>query len=103
MKPAASSRGALWALPAALFLAALVAWPVLQLVRVSFCRGGGQSGFGIGRRLYEPGTWTDANYTALLHETYFWELLGFTVWLGFVVTAICLVLGSRPPSRRSRK
>lgn len=93
MKPAAASRGALWALPAALFLGAFVVWPVFQLARLSLCRGGGQNGFGIGRRLSEPGTWTPANYTALLHESYCWELLGFTVWLGFVVTAICLVLG----------
>jgi len=66
---------------------------MIYLVRLSLCEGGSQSGFGIGGSFYKPGTWTLKVYATLLSERYFWEVLGFTVWLGFVVAALCVVLG----------
>lgn len=93
MKP--SRRAWLWAAPALLLLAGLFVWPALYLIRLSFNKGGGgQSGFGIGigGSFYEPGTWTTGVYATLANESYFWEILGFTVWLGLVVTALCVLL-----------
>ncbi len=89
-----SSRTAwLWAAPALLLLAGLFVWPALYLIRLSFNKGGGgQSGFGIGGSFYQPGTWTTDVYATLAGERYFWEILGFTVWLGLVVTALCVLL-----------
>ncbi len=83
-----------WAAPSALLLLLLLAWPVLHLLRLSFCEGGGgQSGFGIGSSFYTPGTWTLGVYQTLKDDDYFWEVLGFTVRLGCLVTALCLLLG----------
>lgn len=80
-------------MPTTILLLALLLWPALQLIRLSLCEGGGgQSGFGIGRSFYVPGTWTLAVYRTLLKDRYFWEILGFTVWLGCVVTVTCVVL-----------
>jgi|694.fasta_scaffold38023_5 ABC-type spermidine/putrescine transport system permease subunit I len=96
MKPDAQRRPWLpwlWAAPTALLLLLLVLWPALQLVRLSLCEGGGgRSGFGIGRSFYAPGTWTLSVYRDLLTDGYFWEILGFTVWLGGVVAATCVLL-----------
>lgn len=83
----------LWAAPALLLLIGLFLWPALYLFRLSFNQGGGgQSGFGIGGSFYQPGTWTTDVYATLAGERYFWEILGFTVWLGLVVTALCVLL-----------
>lgn len=92
-----SRLGARWipwclAAPAVFLLLCLLLWPVIQLLRVSFYDGGGQSGFGIGGGFYEPGTWTIKSYWMLSQDSYFWDILGFTVWLGFVVTTLCVVL-----------
>ncbi len=83
----------LWAAPAVVLLLGLLLWPVLQLFRLSFCQGGGgQSGFGIGGSFYAPGTWTLAVYQVLGRDRYFWDILGFTVWLGLAVTTVCVLL-----------
>lgn len=82
-----------WAAPSIVLLVTLLVWPMMFLARLSFCKGGGSSGFGIGGGFYEPGTWTLKVYDTLLHEKYFWDVTGFTIWLGFVVTVICVVLG----------
>lgn len=83
----------LWASPAVTMLLALVAWPVWQLIRLSLCRGGGgEGGFGIGGSFYQPGTWTLNVYASLASERYFWEILGFTIWLGVVTAALCILL-----------
>lgn len=84
----------LWASPTLLLLLGLLLWPAIQLVRLSFCRGGGgRSGFGIGGSFYQPGTWTFDVYTQLARDAYFWDVLGFTVWLGLVLTLLCVLLG----------
>lgn len=83
----------LWASPTLILLLALLLWPALQLVRISLYDGGGQSGFGIGGGFYQPGTWTLRSYEALSRDSYFWEILGFTAWLGLVVTALCVLFG----------
>ncbi|HEX8371506.1 MAG TPA: ABC transporter permease [Chthoniobacterales bacterium] len=84
----------LWAAPTLVLLFGLVAWPLLLLVRLSLCRGGGgQSGVGIGGSFYQPGTWTLDVYRSLAADHYFWEVLGFTVWLGVVVASLCVLLG----------
>ena len=85
--------GWLWAAPAALLVLGLVGWPMLYLVRLSLCEGGGQSGFGLGGSFYTPGTWTLHGYQVLIGDRYFWEIWGFTLWLGFVVTGLCILLG----------
>jgi ABC-type spermidine/putrescine transport system permease subunit I len=70
----------------------LFLWPALYLFRLSFNKGGGgSSGFGIGGSFYQPGTWTTDVYTSLISESYFWEILGFTVWLGLIVTVLCML------------
>ncbi len=84
----------LWAAPTVCLLLALLLWPALQLIRVSFYEGGGgQSGFGIGGSFYKPDTWTLEVYRGLIVDRYFWDILGFTVWLGLVVAALCVLLG----------
>ncbi len=84
----------LWASPTIFLLLVLLLWPALQLIRLSLCEGGGgQSGFGIGRSFYAPGTWTLEVYRSLLADKYFWDILGFTVWLGCMVAALCVLLG----------
>lgn len=93
MKGRPSMTPWLWAAPTLLLLLALLLSPALQLVRLSFCQGGGgQSGFGIGGSFYKPGTWTLDVYSKLAGDRYFWDILGFTVWLGLVVTALCVLL-----------
>ncbi len=87
------SKGWLWAAPSVVVLVSLLAWPVIYLVRLSLYEGGSKSGFGIGGSFYKPGTWTLDVYGTLAQEHYFREILGFTVWLGFFVAAICVVLG----------
>jgi ABC-type spermidine/putrescine transport system permease subunit I len=68
--------------------------PMLLLVRVSLYEGGGRSGFGIGGGgFYKPGTWTIQPYRTLLGETYFREVLTFTVALGIGVAGITLAIG----------
>jgi ABC-type spermidine/putrescine transport system permease subunit I len=73
-------------------LSILLLWPAAQLFRLSLYSGGGQSGFGIGGGFYKPGSWTLDAYQALLLDRYFWEILGFTLWLGVTVTAFCVIL-----------
>lgn len=86
-------RAWLWAAPAVFLLAGLFVWPALYLFRLSFNQGGGgQSGFGIGGSFYQPGTWTTDVYAALAGDSYFWDILNFTVWLGLVVTVLCVLL-----------
>lgn len=87
-------RRSSWAAaPALLLIALFFAGPLALLVRVSLYEGTGQSGYGIGRSLYTPGTWTLSSYGRLLADETFREIAGFTVGLGLAVTAICLVVG----------
>jgi len=88
-----SHRGWLWAAPAVVLLAGLGVWPVLRLVRLSLNEGGGRSGFGIGESFYRPGTWTMDNYATLAQDRFFWEITGFTAWLGVVVALLCVFFG----------
>jgi len=90
----ASARGAwLWAAPSILLLTGLGVWPVFRLLRLSFNEGGGRSGFGIGQSFYKPGTWSLENYLELAGDRFFWEVAGFTAWLGVVVAALCIAFG----------
>jgi ABC-type spermidine/putrescine transport system permease subunit I len=73
-------------------LLALLVWPMIYLVRLSLCEGGNRSGFGIGSSFYKPGTWTTEVYRTLASERYFHEILGYTIQLGFVTTALCVLL-----------
>lgn len=80
-------------MPAILLLGFFFVAPLLLLGRVSLYEGGGRSGFGIGGGgFYRAGTWTLSAYTTLLHDPYFWEVLGFTVCLGLLVTLFTLLL-----------
>jgi ABC-type spermidine/putrescine transport system permease subunit I len=78
-------------LPAVFLLLFFFLVPLLWLVRVSLYEGGGRSGFGIGKD-YVPGTWTTQTYTGLLGETYFRQVLGFTLFLGVAVTVLTLLV-----------
>ncbi|MDB6138450.1 MAG: potB [Verrucomicrobiaceae bacterium] len=89
----ARQRAWLWSAPSVLLLLGLLAWPMIYLVRLSLCEGGSRSGFGIGGSFYKPGTWTLEVYDTLISERYFHEVLGFTVWLGFVVAGLCVMFG----------
>jgi len=80
------------ALPALFLLVLGVLLPCLFLFRVSLSKGGGQSGFGIGGGLYQPGTWTIEVYRRLVTDPYFWEVTGFTLVLALTVAGLCLVL-----------
>jgi len=87
-----SRRGRLLALPAiALLLAGLVA-PLALLARLSLCRGGSRSGFGIGNAFYEPGSWSLQAYRAILSDRYFRGVLGFTLGFGLLTAALSVVL-----------
>lgn len=93
-RPSARWIPALLCLPAVALLLAFFLAPLLLLGRVSLYQGGGHSGFGLGGGgFYQPGTWTLSAYATLLGDSYFWEILGFTVYLGLLVTALTLVLG----------
>jgi len=95
MRPPDSSRSGwqpwLLSAPAVLLLLAFFLVPLLLLLRVSLYEGGGRSGFGIGG-FYQPGTWTMQTYTTLLDETYFREVLAFTLFLGVSVTLLTLLV-----------
>ncbi len=88
-----SSRAWCWAAPSVLLLVSLLLWPMIYLVRLSLNEGGSKSGFGIGGSFYKPGTWTLEVYRTLATEHYFWQVTWFTVWLGFFVAAMCVLLG----------
>lgn len=79
--------------PAVALLLLFFLAPTLLLLRVSLYEGGGRSGFGIGGGgFYKPGTWTAQAYRTLLGETYFREVLTFTVALGVGVACITLAI-----------
>jgi ABC-type spermidine/putrescine transport system permease subunit I len=84
-------RPLLWSAPAIFLLLFLFLVPLFLLVRVSLYEGGGRSGFGIGG-FYRPGTWTTQTYTTLLGESYFRQILGFTLFLGAAVTVLTLLV-----------
>lgn len=91
-RPRSAWKPALLCLPAVALLVSCFVAPLLLLGRVSLYKGGGRSGFGLGGGFYQPGTWTLSAYTTLLRDSYFWEILGFTVYLGLLVTGLTLVL-----------
>jgi putative spermidine/putrescine transport system permease protein len=77
--------GLLLITPLGLVLLAAFIAPVLLMLPTSF-------------RIYEPGVgmmpgWTLRNYTQIVTDPYFHQLLGRTFTMGLSVTAICLVLG----------
>ena len=77
--------GALLASPLLLLLLLAFVAPVLLMVPLSL-------------HPYEPGTgisagWTLANYTSIVTDEYYREVVVRTLVLGFGVTAICLLLG----------
>ncbi|SEK13914.1 MULTISPECIES: ABC transporter permease [unclassified Variovorax] len=77
--------GALLASPLLLLLLLAFAAPVLLMVPLSL-------------HPYEPGTgisadWTLANYTSIVTDEYYREVVVRTLVLGFGVTAICLLMG----------
>ncbi|WP_017327615.1 ABC transporter permease [Synechococcus sp. PCC 7336] len=83
----------LLATPALVLLLFFFWVPIILLVRVSFYAGGGNSGFGIGGGgFYEPGTWTLEAYQFLFQDSYFYEVLTFTVALGISLTLLILLL-----------
>src|SRR5215469_15212545 len=96
MTPHRSRRGGrpyLLVAPAVALLLLFFLAPMLLLFRVSLYEGGGRSGFGIGGGgFYKPGTWTLQTYRTLLGETYFREVLTFTVVLGVGVAVITLAI-----------
>lgn len=108
-RPSSAWRPALLCLPAVTLLVCFFVAPLLLLGRVSLYKGGARSGFGLGGGgFYQPGTWTLSAYTTLLGDSYFWEILGFTVYLGLLVTGLTLVLAYplalaiRPLGRRAK-
>jgi ABC-type spermidine/putrescine transport system permease subunit I len=91
--PRSGWRPLLLSMPALMLLLSFLLVPLLLLVRVSLYEGSGRSGFGIGGGgFYRAGTWTLQNYATLLGETYFRQVLVFTVCLGVAVTMLTLLV-----------
>ena len=79
--------------PALLLLVCFFVAPMILLGRVSLYEGGGSSGFGIGGGgFYTPGTWTLDPYFTLLQDSYFWDVLSFTVLLGIGMMLITVLI-----------
>lgn len=77
----------LLATPAALLVAGFFLAPMVMLGRVSLFESAGRAGF------YRPGTWTGAAYADLLTDSYFYELLAYTLELGLSTAVLCILLG----------
>lgn len=83
----------LLASPAVALFLFFFALPMILLARVSLYAGGGNSGFGLGGGgFYEPGTWTLEAYRFLFQDSYFYQVLTFTVGLGIGLTLLILLL-----------
>ena len=78
--------------PAVVLLALCFVVPLVGMGRLSLNAGGGESGFGLGGALFEPGTWTLAAYAELLASPYFREVLWFTLWFGVAVAVLCVLI-----------
>ena len=72
--------------PLALALTAFFLLPILLLVPMSFEKYAPGSGI-------IKGAWTLSNYTQLVTDDYYREVIGRTLGLGFAVTFACLALG----------
>jgi ABC-type spermidine/putrescine transport system permease subunit I len=72
--------------PALVLLCALLAGPLLLLVRVSLYEPAKGRGF------YTPGTWTAANFTQLLGDGDFRSIAFFSVGMGLLLTFLTLAL-----------
>jgi putative spermidine/putrescine transport system permease protein len=79
-------HGILLIAPLALVLAGFFLVPVLMLLPTSF----GESVPGAG---LAPGIWTLENYTRIVTDEFYREVIGRTLGLGLFVTIACLVLG----------
>lgn len=83
----------LLATPALILFLLFFVVPMILLARVSFYAGGGNSGFGLGGGgFYEPGTWTLEAYRFLSQDSYFSQILTFTIVLGLGLTLLTLLL-----------
>jgi multiple sugar transport system permease protein len=84
-RPAMSEATFAWLLlvPAVSFVAVIVAWPLIETIRLSFtdARLGGESWVG----------W--ANYADLFTDPDFYEIVGRTFWWMFISVALKLILG----------
>jgi len=89
-----ASNAAPWllCLPVLALLILCFVMPLAGMARLSLNAGGGQSGFGLGGALFEPGTWTVAAYADLLASPYFREVLWFTLWFGVAVAVVCVLI-----------
>jgi ABC-type spermidine/putrescine transport system permease subunit I len=89
--------------PAVLLLVVFFAGPLLLLFRVSLFAPAGSRGF------YQPGTWTAGNYAALFTDSYFREVLTFTLLLApgitlvvlFIAYLLALFIHGLPPRQKS--
>lgn len=73
--------------------------PILWLLRISFYRSNGASGFGIGGAsgqegggYYVEGTWTLDNYVRFFTDDYFLSILTFTLGYALLVTLVTMLL-----------
>jgi ABC-type spermidine/putrescine transport system permease subunit I len=72
--------------PAAALLAVFFVGPVVLLMRVSLYAASAGRGF------YQPGTWAPGNYADLLADSYFREVLVFTVLLALGLSLLVLLI-----------
>lgn len=82
------SRGWLLALPAALFVVTVFLLPFLAVARVAVA-GPGLPG---SRSFFDLGVFAPGNLAAVAGDPLFASVVGVTVRLGVIVTAVCLVL-----------
>ncbi|MBI1357124.1 MAG: ABC transporter permease subunit [Acidobacteria bacterium] len=81
-------------LPAGLLWLAGVLAPLLFVLRMSlYSRGGiaGEKRYDI--LFYQPGTWSLESFRQILAEPFYLRMLGFTIGLALLVTALTLALG----------
>jgi putative spermidine/putrescine transport system permease protein len=71
--------------PSLLLITLMFVMPLLRLVQISFFKR-------VPGTLFRPG-FTTMNYTELLGDRFYLGKIGFTLWLGLLVTAAVLVLG----------
>jgi N,N'-diacetylchitobiose transport system permease protein len=75
--------------PTVAVLGAVLAYPLYELVRISFQH------FGLRELISHEGTWTGlANYTRILHDAEFWGVVGRTVAFTAVNVSLTIALGT---------
>ena len=74
--------------PVIAFLLTFFLLPFIWLVRISFARNTGGTGYGEGKAFFEPGTWTLNNYGQFFSDPFFLKIAAFTLQFGLIVAIV---------------